>query len=347
MTPRRLGSWIVLSLAMAAGCGGPEGSVETADSALTGDCESAALWGDWDGDGIDDGREQCVLDQNAPLIHLSTKEDRQPTNVDWYLARSTLRFHHNNCSDCSVVGSNVQQWQLAEGGHNKKKGVFSGCGHKNDPVWITQDAFDENHHYFLQLPNSGDHNGSSNPAEWVVYGHVYPNNIGGVNAQYWLFYAYSDAFTVDNHQGDWEMVTVQRNSIGGVESVIICAHAECPTYAWWQVQWAGRHPHIWVADGTHASFPDEATCDSAERHWYGDWIDSCDTIFGYEWYTWAGGRGNNPGRQGWGVRNIGEKGAPLNNQLFTLGNVLWGEKGSRFSGPTVPTFKGNWNVNHR
>ena len=332
------------------GCTGEEGAeIETAAGAFTGNCQWVQARGDGDGDGIDDAYEDCVLNEHAPVLRFAGQESRLPSSVDWYLRQTTLRFHHNNCGDCEVVPRNVTQQHLTGFWHNKKKGFFSGCGHKNDPVQITSDAIDQDHHFFLELLDHGARNGNGDASDWVVYGHVYPGVFGGVNVQYWFFYPYSDAFTTDNHEGDWESIQVQRNANGDVVRVMMAAHGHPIYYAPGEVTWSsGRHPVVWVADGTHASYGNERKCDDEERHWYGDFIDSCDAFSGRDWYTWPGGRGANPGYQGPGILNLGEKTRPLNGQVFILGkNVGWGEKGSLHSGPTGPTVGGMWDLDRR
>ena len=54
---------------------------------------------------------------------------------------------------------------------------------------------------FLQFADSS-HVGSTNPRDWVIYGHVYPV-ASGIVIQYWQRYAYNEFFASANHEGDW------------------------------------------------------------------------------------------------------------------------------------------------
>ncbi len=302
---------------------------------------------DDDGDGLDDGVENCALNKHAPLAYLPINLDwTRPANVDWYLTRSALRFHHSRCSDEQIVAiGELTQLKLVTRYHQRKKEPVSldPCSHYGDYISSSSaNAYFGEHHFFLQ-PNDATHAGSANSADWVVYGHVYPNDIGGMNVQYWFFYAYNDNFGSFNHEGDWESITLRLDPRGNVEGAYVCAHGNCPLRT--DIAWhATSHPIIWVADGSHASYTSEANCDNAGVSEGGG--DNCQTVGAHRWFTWRGGRGAQPGLQGGGVINVGERGRPLNNQKFIRYNANWGEVGttSVTSGPRTPTFQASWTV---
>ena len=306
---------------------------------------------DADADGLDDGVEACVLNKHAPLLYMPLGLDwTRPANVDWYLARSALRFHHNNCSDDQVVAiGGLTQVRLVNQFHRRKRGLasFSPCSHYGDYISTGRGPYDDNQHFFLQ-PNDATHAGSGNPADWITYGHVYPNDIGGMNVQYWFFYAYNDNIGSFNHEGDWESITVRLDPAGKPAGVYVCAHGHCvlDNYVTWHEQ---HHPKLWVADGSHASYRSEFACDrAAALEGAGD---NCQTVSAYRWFTWRGGRGTQQGLQGGGVINVGEIGHALNGQYFIRYYAKWGENGTadvitqdHTSGPRTPTYQDSWDV---
>ena len=314
------------------------------DPLITVRCETYV---DADADGLDDGVENCALNDHAPVAYLPLGLDwTRPANVDWYLQRSALRFHHNNCSDDQIVAlAGLTQTRLVNQYHRRKHGVASlhPCSHYGDLIGSgSSSSYDDDQHYFLQ-PNDATHAGSANPADWIVYGHVYPNDIGGMNVQYWFFYAYNDNIASFNHEGDWESITVRLDPRGNPSGVYVCAHAHCELRS--DITWhTRRHPTVWVADGSHASYSTEVGCD---RNGYSEGAgDNCQTVDAYRWFTWRGGRGSQLGQQGGGVINVGEKDRPLNGQKFIRYYAKWGENGTSdvTSGPRTPTFQASWNV---
>src|SRR5689334_16516712 len=76
-------------------CGGEIGG-QTDDS-------TAALSGDVDRDGIDDGVEAAVAAKFSPVVALHPSETDRPANVDWYLPRVHQRFSHSGCPDHQIL----------------------------------------------------------------------------------------------------------------------------------------------------------------------------------------------------------------------------------------------------
>jgi hypothetical protein len=303
--------------------------------------------GDQDLDGLDDGDESCWLGTFAPVMYLPLDKDwTLPANVDWYLRRTTLRFHHNNCGDDQILGlGGVTQQSLSVQSHRRKNGLksLSPCSHNSSVISAASGPWDDNQHFFLQPPSDKTHEGSPDPKDWIVYGHVYPNDIGGVNLQYWFFYAYNDNVGFFNHEADWESIIVELGASGTAEGVYFCGHGDC---SWRRsrafVQWYdGTHPTVWVADGSHASYPGEWECDYAPV-WEEGVGDNCETNDTYRWFSWLGEEG--PGIQGGGFVNVGERGHALNGQQFIDYYGQWGENGTSdtTSGPRTPSFQASW-----
>jgi len=335
---------VALSVMVITGCGAEDEALDSLMSvkqSLIAGCTASGV--DGDADGIDDGDENCLLQRHAPVVNLPWTIDwTKPANVDWYLARVHMRFTHDGCSDCQIlnVGS-VNQTSITNRTHNDKSWT---CSHTSTARYSYGTDWNESEHFFLQPPDDAVHNGSSNAADWKVYGHVYKNIYGGVNVQYWFFFPYNDAQAGFNHESDWEHINVRLNPDYSVAGVHFAHHKNVTFYAKASVQWFNStHPVVWTADGSHASYASESVCDSTieEAGWGAS---SCETNANYRWFTWAGGKGTEPGLQGGGVINVGEKTRPLNGQNFIKYNSRWGEIGSTSatSGVRTPSFQGNW-----
>jgi hypothetical protein len=335
----------VASMTVAVGCGPDDemaltGLLTVKQQVIAG-CTASGV--DADADGIDDGDESCLLQRHAPVVYLPwTLDWTKPANVDWYLSRVHMRFTHDGCSDCAILGvGSVTQSSMINRTHTDKNWL---CSHTSTTRYSYGTDWNESEHFFLQPPDDTTHNGSSNSADWKVYGHVYKNALGGVNVQYWFFFPYNDAQLSFNHESDWEHINVRLNPDYSIAGVHYAHHKNVTYYAKASVQWFdSTHPLVWTADGSHASYVSESICDSTieEAGWGSS---SCETNSNYRWFTWAGGKGTLAGFQGGGVINVGEKTRLLNGQNFIKYNSRWGEIGetSATTGVRGPAFQGNW-----
>jgi len=266
MSPRSAWMFAVVGgLWLVAGCGGSEEEeldsfLATARQRLVAGCTTSGV--DGDADALDDGLESCLLQRHAPVLYLPWSLDgAKPANVDWYLSRVHMRFHHDGCPDCQVLAlGSVTQASLINRSHSEKDWL---CAHAGTTRYSYGDGFNASETFFLQPPDDTVHNGSTNPADWKVYGHVYKNALGGVNVQYWYFFPYNDGPSGFNHESDWEHINVRLAADYSVSGVHFAHHSNVTYYPKAEVQWHGTtHPVVWVADGSHASYKSEALCDS-------------------------------------------------------------------------------------
>jgi hypothetical protein len=86
----------------------------------------------------------------------------------------------------------------------------------------------------------------------------YPNvNITTV-IQYWFFYYDNPWLPFTHHEGDWEMIQIM---LDGNNNPIYAAYSQHYSGSWrrWEsVKKTGDRPHIYVAEGSHASFFEES-----------------------------------------------------------------------------------------
>jgi hypothetical protein len=278
-----------------------------------------------------------------------------PGNVDWYLANTQMRFHHDNCPDHQILNLGTINTSNLITQYHQRATSWLGCTHSGTTYGSGgSGGYSSENHFFLQaVYDDVTHPGVRDPAGWKVYTHVYRNNIGGISIQYWFFYPYNDFIGGFNHESDWEHITVQLNASQQPTQLIYAAHFSPKTWPAYQVTWyGGTHPQVWVADGSHASYASEGECDATLVEGV---YASCWTNLDQRWFTWSGGKGGDQGLQGGGLVNMGEytppgtagTKRPLPGQDWIKFSGHWGEEGtsdltSGQPGPAQHTT--DWNV---
>ena len=135
---------------------------------------------DRDLDGLDDELEDGLLARFAPVVILHPTEPALPGSTDWLIARSELEPEGPRPR---VLAASVL-------------GLLARPKPVEDPAARLH-------------PRRAARAGSPTQADWVVYGHAFPGDGGGVLLQYWFFYPFNDAYGLFDHEGDWEHVTVK------------------------------------------------------------------------------------------------------------------------------------------
>lgn len=195
----------------------------------------------------------------APLLNLNSDDTYKPANVDWYLARVSMRYNHPGCPDHELLAvGKVTQAALGAQSHSDNKAL---CQHDGGDVRksATSEAF------FLEVANDATYKGAPR-SDWKTYV-VWRTKTGGlVDIEYWAFYPYNDGFVTFNHEADWERVTVTidpkgNGAQGKATQVFFSAHKGGVAIAAGdpKVEWDGTHPVSYVAKGTHANYPKVGT----------------------------------------------------------------------------------------
>jgi hypothetical protein len=100
--------------------------------------------------------------------------------------------------------------------------------------------------------------GSRDPKDWVVYGHAFPKDGGGVVLQYWFYFPFNvGPMVFFDHESDWEHVSVELDSHLRPTDFILARHddnAPGVRVPWAQVPKEGNHPFSLVARGSHAAY---------------------------------------------------------------------------------------------
>lgn len=182
--------------------------------------------------------------------------------------------------------------------------------------------------------------GSQDPRDWVMYGHAFPLEQGGVALQYWFWYPRNDGPLFFDHDGDWEHVSVFLDrELRPVEVALAQHENNAPglRVPWDQLAREDSHPIVLSARGTHASYSRSDQAPLWER------LAHCETdeaglpiLATCNGSVWRAGTEN--GRES-PVLNVGERQAPRLDEdpdgFFMRYAGLWGVHAS-FLGTAAP-----------
>ncbi|MFP3985363.1 MAG: hypothetical protein ACLFU9_05280, partial [Candidatus Bathyarchaeia archaeon] len=88
---------------------------------------------------------------------------------------------------------------------------------------------------------------------YTVYSRVVKDS-GFIAIQYWFFYAYNDA-SLNEHEGDWEMIQILLNETETPVSAAYSQHLKGQAASWADVEKTdSTHPKVYVARGSHANY---------------------------------------------------------------------------------------------
>lgn len=259
--------------------------------------------------------QQAIIERFAPHVHLNPDDPNRPANVDWYLSRVSMRYHHDNCKDHEILPlGEVTQARLVEQRHFDNKSL---CRHDDgkETTSLTSDRF------FLEIADAASTYAGSPRADWKTYAVWVPSEKAPlVDIEYWFFYPFNDNVAMFDHESDWEhvRVTVDPSGDGGKGTAVEVKFSQ---HHGGQVLAIGRaplkmdggtHPVAYSAKGTHANYPEPGTYD----------------IEG------TGGAAKDVAREApaadvWKTESsvvlIGTRDAPKNGQLFVKYWGRWGE----------------------
>lgn len=305
---------------------------------------------DRDLDGLDDQLEEDLAVKFAPSYYFHPEEKYFSDSVDKYLQNTQLRFHYRGLPDDQIYdqGTIIQKHLVNIEHYNK-----DWLGNYTDEVISssqTRDVYNAGG-YFLEVPDDyfdkeQVYEGNSAGDSSKIYAHVYLDSEAHIRIQYWVFFPYNEAPSVGgvklNHEGDWEHITIQLDEDNHISNVYFASHNnEGKAYVKEDLFFSNgetmekssysenndmTHVIVYLARGTHASFPTSGT---QYRAWYlpNDYTGEGQVLYGKD-----------------KVLNVGEVEAPLNEQYFVQYAGLWGEIGNtRIStGPKSPSFQDSW-----
>jgi hypothetical protein len=185
---------------------------------------------DTDNDGISDATEQELATLYAPYMHFASGENFYPTDPNYFIQNSQLFMKSDDSNvlvQVSPTATSIAQYKTGDYFLNNTLGNAD------------QIAAD----YKLNRETFGD----------KIYAHV-TRESGLTVVQYWFFYAYNPG-TLNQHQGDWEMIQVVLDSTETPQYAVYSQHSAGEQASWSDVEKTDTtHPHVYVALGSHANY---------------------------------------------------------------------------------------------
>jgi len=186
---------------------------------------------DVDNDGIPDSKEKQLALKYEPYLHFAAGEKFFPTDANYHIINSEL--YEKKLDDSNELierfpdVATIAQYTTENYFLNNTLG-----GYKE----IAED-------YKQNRESFGD----------KIYAHV-TSEAGYIVVQYWFFYAFNPG-TLNQHQGDWEMIEIVLDSTETPQYAVYSQHHAGEMADWKDVEKVDEtHPRVYVALGSHASY---------------------------------------------------------------------------------------------
>ena len=186
---------------------------------------------DVDNDGIPDSKEKQLALKYEPYLHFAAGEKFFPTDANYHIIKSELYEKKSDDSNELIERfpdvATIAQYTTENYFLNNTLG-----GYKE----IAED-------YKQNRESFGD----------KIYAHV-TSEAGYIVVQYWFFYAFNPG-TLNQHQGDWEMIEIVLDSTETPQYAVYSQHHAGEMADWKDVEKVDEtHPRVYVALGSHASY---------------------------------------------------------------------------------------------
>lgn len=190
--------------------------------------------------------EQAELAERfAPVLRYHTRELFVPIPVSAYVSRTQLKEQEGRFVRVVRTSLAPDELPAEEGSCLRTRGCLFFLdvrGVEPDPPKDSQLAYDRIEN---QLFREG--------ARPTVYAHVTRYEDSGDYAiQYWFLYFFN--FRLNEHESDWEQVTVRLDADKNPVDVFYSAHEGGDRRDWAQVEREGEHPVVYPALGSHANY---------------------------------------------------------------------------------------------
>ncbi len=247
-------------------------------------------------------QQQALAERYAPVLYFHPDEQNFLQDPNTYLEESSLRQERDFRGDKELHGEgDVPPEELADIG----------------PENADADGQTFLDHSDSDAARAGDLSNSKN---------LYQYDTETNTVTYFFFYAHNDGppgvGDVQNHEGDWERMTVQLDDQYQPTEVRYSAHEGMDTSrAWADAPQEDGRPVVYVGQGSHASYPETG-----------------------EWSTNFPGVNDQVSAKGIRFDTAGQPPVDVTTQPWYGSHVLWGERGSlqefgqgATTGPTGPS----------
>ena len=194
---------------------------------------------------LEPAERQELARRFAPVLRYHSREIFVPIRRSAYLSRAQLKEQEGRFVRLINAAPVEDRLPDREGSCLRSRGCFLYLdirGVEPDPPKATQRAYDaiEN-----QLLRSGER-----PTVYVNATRY--DDTGEYAIQYWFLYLFN--FRLNEHESDWEQVTVRLDSDKEPTGVFYSAHEGGGAGGWGAIEKEGEHPIVYVALGAHANY---------------------------------------------------------------------------------------------
>jgi hypothetical protein len=172
--------------------------------------------------------------QYAPIFYFEKDETCFPVDISYHIQNSNLKAIGEQYSDISIPGEDVNFSELSSLISESDLGYLY---FDNEMGTVVDDGIINDY----KSENLG----------YTVYANVVEAG-GSTVIQYWMFYAFNPG-TMNQHEGDWEMVQVVLSG-GTPTQVMYSQHHSGQKATWDQVEKNGDHIKVYVSRGSHANY---------------------------------------------------------------------------------------------
>jgi len=185
---------------------------------------------DSDNDGISDAKENELASRFEPVLHFVSGEEFYPTDPNYHIENSELFIKSgetNTLVKNSPTISDISQY--------------------------TTDGYFLNNTLGSSATIAQDYKQSRSIYGDKIYARVTTEG-QYIVVQYWFFYAYNPG-SLNQHQGDWEMIQVILDSTETPVYAVYSQHHSGEIAEWQDVEKSDEtHPLVYVALGSHANY---------------------------------------------------------------------------------------------
>lgn len=282
------------------------------DNQVSQDTQNALLRGD-NPDAAATQRTVSIPVKYAPVMTLHPDEPYGPMSASTFIHHSMgLIYDHGNCHPDFVTGDRPPSGtKLGNGTYTHREKAANCVDHvgtlykSTDIVNPGGDGGPPNYNgMYLDLDPDYQDGGGLQGEEPVFYKYV-PN----VRITYWFNWGYSKTYwktsggASTSHEGDWERIAIKLDSNNKPTRAQYFYHKSSCTIPWTKAPLLNTHPKVWVAKGSHGSYPAGAVAprlgflgfhhdaiSGAGESWNG--VTNATNVDSLAWYGFGGGWGN-------------------------------------------------------
>ncbi|NIU81300.1 Vps62-related protein, partial [Candidatus Bathyarchaeota archaeon] len=179
-----------------------------------------------------DSKETEMAKKYVPHLHFASGEQFFPTTANYHMERSELWLKSDGTNQ--LIDSNP---------------TVTSISHYTSGDYFLSNRLDSVEEI------AEDYNQAREKIGDTVYARVTRDSLSGnLIVQYWFFYAFNPG-TLNQHQGDWEMIEIILDSTERPTYAVYSQHFSGERAIWNDVEKVdGTHPRVYVALGSHASY---------------------------------------------------------------------------------------------